>query len=116
MLEHVPDYRHALGECHRVLEPGGHFVLSVPFSIAAFRNLVRAVLEADGSTTFLEPAEYHGDPLRPEGCLAFYHFGWELLGDLQNAGFAEAAVVRYWSRSFGYLGADQSLIVARKPR
>ncbi len=30
VLEHIPDYRSAIAEIHRVLKPGGHFCASVP--------------------------------------------------------------------------------------
>jgi ubiquinone/menaquinone biosynthesis C-methylase UbiE len=31
LLEHVPDVPRALAECRRVLRPGGHLVITVPF-------------------------------------------------------------------------------------
>ena len=31
LLEHVPDVARALAECRRVLRPGGHLVITVPF-------------------------------------------------------------------------------------
>ncbi|MEW6416597.1 MAG: hypothetical protein AB1480_00535 [Nitrospirota bacterium] len=35
---------------------------------------------------YLLPPEYHGDPLSSEGCLAFYHFGWEMFSQLKETG------------------------------
>jgi hypothetical protein len=116
VLEHVPDYRKALSEMCRCLEPGGRFVLSVPFRPDSASNLVRARLGADGQPIHLLPPEYHGDPMRTEGCLAYYHFGWQLLDELRDAGFDNVRTLFYWSRAYGYLGSDQLLILANKPR
>ena len=114
VLEHVPHHLDALRELHRVLRPGGRMLFSVPFRADRPTNLTRAVVEEDGSITHLHPPEYHGDPLRSEGCLAFHQFGWELLDDLRAVGFREAGAYFYWSRGFAYLGRDQRLFAAVK--
>jgi len=114
VLEHIPDYRQALAECCRCLKPGGSLLLSVPFCLDASGHLVRARLAADGQIEHLQPAEYHGNPLSAEGCLCYYHFGWQLLDDLRATGFADAAAYLYWSARYGYLGGDQILFRAIK--
>lgn len=116
VFEHVPDFRAAIAECFRVLKPGGVLLVTVPFRVDRQENLVRARVRDDGEIEHLMTPEYHGDPLDPEGCLAFYHFGWELLDRLRDAGFAEAETYLYWSRYWGYLGRDQTFHVARKAR
>ena len=115
VLEHVPDYRRGLAECHRVLRPGGTLLLSVPFRSRFQENLVRAVMDDRGEVRHLLPPEYHGDPLRDEGCLAFYCFGWEFLDDVRAAHFEDVAGYQFWSRDHGYLGPDLILFLARKP-
>lgn len=115
VLEHVPDYRKALQEFLRCLVPDGHLILSVPFLSDRADNLVRARLQENGEILHLLPPEYHGDPVRDEGCLAFYHFGWRLLEEMRDLGFQPVEARYYWSCEFGYLGRDQMLIVARKP-
>lgn len=114
VLEHVPDYLMAFRECLRVLRPGGFLLFSVPFLTASRDTLVRARRRDDGTVEHLEPPEYHFDPIHDEGCLAFYHFGWELLDRLREIGFASVAAHLYWSRRFAYLGADLVLFSARK--
>src|SRR5262249_30203852 len=102
MLEHIPDYRAALAECHRVLARGGQVMCSVPFRLDLEQHLVRARVDADGNIEHLLKPEYHGDPLKPEGCLSFYTFGWALLDDLRDAGFKDPRLYLYWSSDFAY--------------
>lgn len=112
VLEHVPEYRRALAEFRRVLTGGGKLLLSVPFALASESNIVRARI-VDGSVEHLLPPEYHGDPVDPQrGILCYYHFGWELLHDLEEAGFRSARIDTYWSQEYGHIGDEQLLIVA----
>jgi SAM-dependent methyltransferase len=113
-FEHFADYESGLRECARVLEPGGSLMITVPFRRDRGLNLVRARDNSDGIVEHLLPPEYHGDPLDAAGCLCYYHFGWELLGDMESAGFCEPRACLYWSRDFGYLGIEQILLLADK--
>ena len=88
-------------------------LLTAPFH-GEERNLVRARIGQGGQVEHLEVPEYHVDPLRPEGCLCFYHFGWELLDDFRSAGFGDVAAFMCWSRDFAYLGENQVQFVARR--
>ncbi len=114
VLEHVPNYRSALVEFDRILRPGGRLLLSVPFRADAEETLVRARVVEDGSILHLTEPEYHGDPLRPEGCLAFYHFGWDLLDDLRAAGFLNVSSAFFQSTLLGHLGPAQMFFVGHK--
>jgi SAM-dependent methyltransferase len=93
VLEHVPDYRQALREFARVLEPGGALVMTVPFYVASADSETIAFIRADGGVETLGDPEYHGDPLS-HGALCFHHLGWDLLAAMREAGFSEAEALR----------------------
>ncbi len=114
VLEHVPDYRAAFREIARVLKPRGHLLSSFPFDASLAKTLVRASIGADGSVVHHLPPEYHGDPVDNSGCLCFQVFGWDVLDEMQRAGFSEAHTVFYWSLDRGYLGPNQLLIIGQR--
>ena len=114
VFEHIPNYKKALAECYRCIKPGGIFFFTVPFARASKENIVRAHLSPTGEITHLLTPEYHGDPLNPDGCLCFRHFGWEILEDLRAVGFKNSQAFIYWSKEFGYLGGEQLIFAARK--
>lgn len=115
VLEHIPDYSRALKEVARVLRPGGTFAMTVPLHLGSDANIVRATLGADGQVQHLLPPEYHGDPVNPDkGVLCFYHFGWQLLRDLRDAGFSDASFRLYWSADFANIGDEQVIVIARR--
>lgn len=93
VLGHVHDYRQALREVARVLKPNnGTMLCTVPFFMTRTTEHELARPKADGSIEFLDPPEYHGDGLRPNGVLTWHHFGWRLLQDVIQAGFSKVQI------------------------
>ena len=113
VFEHIPDYMKAFKECARVLKPGGRMMWSVPFISVFEENLIRSKI-VDGKIEHIHPPEYHGDPLSDDGVLCFQHFGWQMLRQIEEAGFSEAYAITYQAAEFGYLGADQFMFFASK--
>lgn len=115
VLEHIPDYKKALRESFRILKPKGKFLFTVPFNRNSRENIVRAKLNDDGTIAHILPPEYHGDPLnRIQGCLCYYHFGWEVLDDLKSIGYEDAYALFSYSKDYGYLGGEQIFFIAEK--
>lgn len=74
VLEHVPRLDLAFRETARVLRPGGAHLFTVPPRLST-----RARAEVvHGKIHNLLPAEYHLDPLNPNGILAFWDIGPDL--------------------------------------
>lgn len=109
VLEHIPDYRKALAEFHRVLGCNGRLILTAPFSFRQ-ETVVRARIGVDGEILYLCEPCYHDDPMSDQGILAYYDFGMELLDELSEAGFGENCVVCYESNEWGYLGKNVAFV------
>ena len=93
VLEHVPQYRLALRETARILKPDGLLLFTAPFFVERDVTAVLASVTETGEVIHhVQPPEWHGDHLRDK-ILAYYHFGWSLLEDIEAAGFARARVL-----------------------
>lgn len=115
VLEHVPDYRRAIGELFRVTRPGGWLILSAPFLERSPTTLVRARVDASGGVEHLCEPEYHGEPVDDAGCLCFYHFGWDLLDHFREAGFTEVGYAHAQAVELGLPGRVGAFLAQRPP-
>ena len=114
VFEHIPEYTLAFAECLRCLKQRGTLLFTVPFSKFDKNNLVRAKIDENGEIEHILEPEYHGDPINKEGCLCFYHFGWEMLEQVRQLGFTTVKAHLFWSKKLGYLGDEQILFSAQK--
>lgn len=105
VLEHVPHYLPALREMARTLRPGGRAVLSFPWlGGEQYEHLIRAEMREDGTIHHILPPEYHGDPAAPGGgILSFRAFGWKVLDEMREAGFARAEAIYILGPLHGYV-------------
>lgn len=80
VFEHVEHPWQGFRECFRVLKPGAHMLMTVPFPgqpVAVSIDRRRAGL----------PDYFHGDPHRESGALVYTDFGWDLVSRLEEIGF-----------------------------
>jgi SAM-dependent methyltransferase len=111
VFEHIPDWKRAFGEVHRVLKPGGCHIFSIPYFFGRkTRELFRW---EDGKAVLEEPVEYHGDPIR--GSIpAFMHFGRDLSDVLEGIGFETRIEIANFAECERYGTWDSFTLVSRK--
>lgn len=108
LFEHVRDLDLACREMARVLRPGGRLIATCPMAFGQLDSIVKACFnEASGHDELITEAEFHGDPIRPEaGSLVYRIPGWELIDQLQTAGFSSVVMHHLASWKHGILGSD----------
>ena len=108
LFEHVQDLELAFREIARVLRPGGRLVATCPLAFGQAEAIVKVQRNpSTGELDHLTEQEFHGDPVRPEaGSLVYRIPAWDVLGQLQAAGFSEARMHHIASWKHGVLGSD----------
>lgn len=113
VFEHVPNPVKAFSECARVLADDGVMLATIPFYMAEEKSVRRATITPNGVENIL-PAMFHGNPISDEGSLVFTDFGWDMLADIEEAGFAQVTAEIYSSVECGHLGGGQIVFRASK--
>jgi len=81
-LEHIPDYKKALGECYRILKPSGKLIFTTPIIVNRLSKS-RQGLELS----------YHGSPHENlTEMLVHWEFGLDLWADLAQVGFESVKI------------------------
>lgn len=107
VLEHVPNLTQAMAETRRILRPGGACIATFPFAYGSAETIQRAVLRSDGQIQHLmEPPEYHGNPVDPQGSLVFQVPGWDILSRCKSLGYRRAEMLFISSTPRGVTGAE----------
>ncbi|MCC6763080.1 MAG: class I SAM-dependent methyltransferase [Deltaproteobacteria bacterium] len=112
VFEHVNDPRRAFAEVARVLRTSGRAVLTFPVDLDVEHHRRRAE-RIDGEVRHLLPPIHHGNPLSSEGALVYTDFGWDVLGDLRDAGLVDPVLELYWGYDRGYLGLQFCVLAGK---
>ena len=115
VLEHVFDPARAIAEIQRVLRPGGAHVFTTPKHPSLASTRQRARVEADGTTTHLLEAEYHGNPIGDGRSLVTFDYGLDFEGLLSIWAKSSVEVFHTLDRSRGLDAEFNEVFVIRKP-
>ena len=78
VMEHVLNPTRAFAEIARTLKPGGAHISTVPLVNRAQPSQARAKRDSDGSIVYLQPPEYHENPVSSEGSLVSTYWGYDI--------------------------------------
>jgi SAM-dependent methyltransferase len=113
VFEHVMNPSSAFAEVARVLKPGGAHVFTVPYFFWK-ETVVRAVASPEG-IKYLQPPDYHGNPIDDKGSLVVTEWGPELIGEIYcNSGMI-TAIHNLHDVDLGLEAEFLEVFVSRKP-
>ena len=78
VMEHVLNPTRAFAEIARTLKRGGAHIFTVPLVNKARNSEVRAKRNSEGSIVYLQPPEYHENPVSSEGSLVSTYWGYDI--------------------------------------
>ncbi|MBG84576.1 MAG: hypothetical protein CMJ40_08525 [Phycisphaerae bacterium] len=116
VMEHVFDIDSAFREIARTLKPGGAHIFTTPLvngDSSGTRPAAR--LLEDGSVEYLEPPEYHGNPIDDEGSLVTWKYGYDIVDIIKEATGLETSIVQLDDMELGIKGEYLEVLVTRKP-
>lgn len=113
ILEHIPRPYDAHREIWRVLKPGGKHIFTVPFLQTEFIDETRAMHDKNGELRLIKEAQYHFDPLRPEGALVYTNFSLQMLVEMRKIGF-RTNLYHLYKPWYGILGPNALVFEATK--
>jgi len=111
VLEHVQELVPSLQGLAEILTLGGYLIATVPFLYFQYDHLVKAIWRSEEqSPEVLGEPDYHGNPVSKQGALVYRYPGWQLLDDLHQAGFRDAAIHAISSTAYGVLGKELPIV------
>lgn len=78
VMEHVNEPELCFKEIRRTLSPGGAYIFTAPTYKGETETTRAARFLPDGLVEHFREAEYHGNPVNPQGSLVTFRYGYDL--------------------------------------
>jgi SAM-dependent methyltransferase len=114
VFEHVLDPGRGFSEIARTLRPGGAHVFTVPWYWWK-KTLVRAVRNEEGTTTYLEPTDYHGNPIDKKGSLVVTEWGPDLCDFIYRSSGLTTTAILIHDLKLGLAGEFCEVFISSRP-
>jgi hypothetical protein len=116
VMEHLLDPARAFAEIARTLKPGGAHILTVPLVNKSQPSKARARRdnEGDGAIIYLQPAEYHGNPISSDGSLVCTDWGYDICEFIFRASGLYTTIIYIDDISKGVRAELIEVLVSRK--
>lgn len=114
VMEHIMAPEAAFREIARVLKPGGTHIFTVPIVRKADSSRRRAKVASNGEIEHIEPPEFHGNPVDPDGSLVTMDWGYDILQYIQDVSGLASQIVMIDDIDRGIRAEFIEVIVSRK--
>jgi SAM-dependent methyltransferase len=114
VMEHIFNPEKAFSEIARTLKLGGAHIFTVPIVNKEKPSRVRATLEANGEINYLCDAQYHGNPVNPQGSLVTRDWGYDICDFILKHSGLYTTIVYIDDISLGIRAEYIEVLISRK--
>jgi hypothetical protein len=115
VFEHLFAPELAIAEIARTLESGGAHIMTVPLVNGVEPSARRARLE-NGVVEYLQPAQYHGNPMSHDGSLVTMDWGYDIIDFLSYHSGTSVSLIQVENLYVGLYAVYNDVLVCRKLR
>lgn len=114
VMEHLYDPEKAFSEIARTLKKGGAHIFTVPLLNKHKPTEVWATKGANGKPVFLHNAEYHGNPIDPEGSPVTMHWGFDIVDYIEKSSGMKTTIESILDINLGIWAELNEVLISRK--
>ncbi len=114
VMEHIFNPAKAFSEIARILKPGGAHIFTVPLINKNNPSETWAVLNSDGSVSFVGNPEYHDSSIEKKGSIVTMHWGYDITNFILEHSGLYTTIVYIDNIDFGIRAEYIEVLISRK--